>query len=459
MSVVCVALIGAVGLTYVMRAFGHIDRYGVDVDGGEGGVPENFLVVGSDSRAESTGSDQAPAGQRSDTIMIVRTDPANDSASVLALPRDLVVPISGTRETTRINAAYNQGRQTLIDTIRDNFDIEINHYVEIDFQGFQRLVDAVGGIPLYLETAIKDTQSGLYVEDLGCVTLDGEQALAYARSRHLQYMTDSGRWSRPDPTADLGRIQRQQVFIRRALALALAEAKSNPLRLRDLLDIGTSSVGVDGDTDPMALVRQFRGFDTSQLATYSLPVVPRSDGATLSIDEAAAGPVLALFRDPPEDEKSKGDDSDEDDDRSGDAVDPDEVAAVDPASVTVTVLNGTTVNGRARDAAAVLGSAGFNMAAPGDAPNHNRTTIYYAEGERALAARVAQHVTGPVSIERNTRYADAPGEVAVVAGQDFVGIEREPRSPDAAPSGPPPPPQTEPTDYTVGEPPAGMDCG
>jgi len=474
LTVLGITLLGVVGVVYVVKAIGGVDRYeGLGVDAATGG-PENYLVVGSDSRAAGgPGERPAVAGQRSDTIMVVRIDPSTESAAVLALPRDLVLPIGGTRgEPARINSAYNSGRQTLVDTIRENLGIEVNHYVEIDFQGFRQMVDAVGGFELWLDAAIQDTASGLFVEDQGCVTLDGEQALAYARSRQLQFMTPDG-WSRPDPTADLGRIQRQQLFIRQALTTALAEARSNPLRFKELLDIGTGSVGIDGDTDPLELVQRFRNFDPARLATYSLPVVPRGDHATLAIDELEAEPVLALFRSAgeSEDEEDDGDggsgeEEDEDDEEEEDGPSPD---SVDPSTVTVNVLNGTRVNGQAREVTEALDHAGFTTGAPSDGPTHDRTTVYYHEGERHLGRRVARHINGGVEINVDRRYDLVPGEVMVVTGADFLGATHDPQAAEAPAGGDPPAtdpvdpavttPQATHSDYTVGQPPSGVDCG
>src|ERR1044071_1224831 len=160
------------------------------------GQPANYLIVGTDSRAGLDPDDPDAGGflgggetgcNCTDTIMVVRVDPNATTASVLSLPRDLWVPIAGTHSRARINSAYGRGEQALIDTIEQNFDIPINHYVEIDFVGFQRLVDAVGGIPLWFSTPVRDTHTGLYVPHSGCQTLNGEQARKFARSRYLQY--------------------------------------------------------------------------------------------------------------------------------------------------------------------------------------------------------------------------------------------------------------------------------
>ena len=166
----------------------------VDVDDSPPGAPENFLIVGSDSRDNVDPSDPDFAdvlpnsevgGTRSDTIIVARVDPGSTQVDMVSFPRDLWVDIAGGGQS-RINSAYGQGRQVLIDTIREDFGIEINHYVEIDFTGFQRLVSALDGVPVYLDTKYRDRRSGLGEVGPGCAVLDGEHALAFARARHLE---------------------------------------------------------------------------------------------------------------------------------------------------------------------------------------------------------------------------------------------------------------------------------
>ena len=111
----------------------------------------------------------APRDDRSGSAAAIgRIDPDEQTANVLSLPRDLWIPISDTGKKARINSAHARGEQVLIDTIQDNFGIAINHYVEIDFVGFERLVDAVGGIPLWFEDPVRDTHTGLSVTEPGC---------------------------------------------------------------------------------------------------------------------------------------------------------------------------------------------------------------------------------------------------------------------------------------------------
>jgi LCP family protein required for cell wall assembly len=273
----------------------RIDDLGVDTAARD--EPRNYLVVGSDERdlAEESGVE----GQRSDTLMVVRVDPAAGQASTLSIPRDLVVPIAGTGESDRINSAYAVDRATVVDTVRDALDIEVHHYVEVDFTSFESLVDALGGVDIWVEQAIKDEASGLFVEDLGCVSLDGETALAFVRSRHLQYMTEVGTWSDPDPSADLGRVDRQQVFVRQAVAEALAQVKANPARLPEMVDVATGAVAIDDKMsvrDLVAIAQAMSDVDPSDHRSLSLPVVERGDGATLGLAEDEVDDVLDHFR-------------------------------------------------------------------------------------------------------------------------------------------------------------------
>src|SRR5688572_2728708 len=159
----------------------------VDVEEALSGEPENFLIVGSDSRDNVDPDDPDFAdvlpnsqvgGTRSDTIIVARIDPESTQVDMVSFPRDLFVEIA-TGRRDRINAAYGEGRQVLIDTIRQDFGIEINHYVEIDFTGFQRLVSALDGVPVYLDTMYRDRSSGLPGIGPGCAVLDGETALAF----------------------------------------------------------------------------------------------------------------------------------------------------------------------------------------------------------------------------------------------------------------------------------------
>ena len=136
-------------------------------------------------------------GERSDTIMMIRVDPATTRVAVLSFPRDLWVEIAGTGNRQRINSAYlRDDPQRLVDTIYENFGIGVDHFIQVDFCAFKTLVDAVGGVAVPFEFPARDTNTGLNVPVPGCFTFDGEHALAYVRSRHYQYENRTASGSR-----------------------------------------------------------------------------------------------------------------------------------------------------------------------------------------------------------------------------------------------------------------------
>ncbi len=173
----------------------------------------NFLVTGDDNSNDKSCIELqdkgARTGERSDTIMIIRLDPATKRSAVLSFPRDLWVKIPG-HGTQRINGAFSRDNpQLLIDTIKNEFDVNIDHYIQIDFCAFQRLVKGIGGVSVPLPYPVRDSSTGLEVLQPGCHTFDGDEALKYVRSRHFEYMDEKGKWHE-DPSSDLGRIARQQ---------------------------------------------------------------------------------------------------------------------------------------------------------------------------------------------------------------------------------------------------------
>jgi LCP family protein required for cell wall assembly len=235
--------------------------------------------------------------------MLLHVDPDETTAALLSLPRDLWVPIAGQDRSQRINTAINEGGpQLLIDTIAETFDLDVHHYVEVDFAGFYDLVDAIDGVPVYFAEPARDPDSLLDVPEAGCVTLDAAQALAYARSRHYEFYRD-GRWH-TDGSGDLGRITRQQDFIRRALHRAVSRGARNPAVLKELIDVAVGTVTIDDELTPgdlLALGSRFRSFNPDTLVTYSLPVddVVIRGAAVLRVRESEAEAVLAVFRGSP----------------------------------------------------------------------------------------------------------------------------------------------------------------
>jgi LCP family protein required for cell wall assembly len=145
--------------------------------------------------------------------MVVNVEKSTGIISLLSIPRDLWVTIGDSENTERINVAYREGAAVVVRTVNRALGIPIHHYLEIDFQGFKQLVDAVGGVTVCVEYPTRDRNTGLYIKP-GCKNLDGVDSLAYARSRYFEERID-GEW-KVDGTSDIGRGKRQRLFMAHA---------------------------------------------------------------------------------------------------------------------------------------------------------------------------------------------------------------------------------------------------
>lgn len=466
--VVAVSLMAAASGTYLGLRFGQIGRVGnIKIAAAKAGEPANYLLVGTDSRKgldpDSAGlTDDGEKGcDCTDTIMVLRVDPKDKQAQILSLPRDLWVPIAGTGRMGRINTARSKGAQVLIDTIKEAFGISINHYVEIDFVGFAKLVDAVGGIPLWFDAPVRDRHTGLNVPAAKCQVLDGEQARKFVRSRYLEYKGADGRW-RTDPTSDLGRITRQQVFIRRAIHKAVGKGLTNPATLNQLVSAGVENVRLDHNLsagDLLGLGRQFANFNSQELLGYSVPSEGFRTAGGAAVQRPllrAAEPMLNIFRGLPPD-------------------------ALSPASVDVRVLNGSGVRNQGVDVATALKQVGFAVPAVSSYGKGtvSHTRVVFGDGGETAARLLARHVTGGAPLERDPTIR--AGVVLLITGRDFTTIHEQlapEGSPDdlrsttstvapsttvaGSPSTTVPPTTTttaKPAGYSTGEPPPGITCG
>jgi LCP family protein required for cell wall assembly len=270
-----------------------------------GALLETYLLVGSDSRANTDihAADAggiigagAPDGQRSDTIMLLRHNRDTGQSVLLSLPRDLWVTIAGTNGKERINSAFTKSAGTLVQTIQNNFHIDVNHYIQIDFVGFKEVVDAIGGVTVCFAYPTRDGNTGLNITKSGCPKLNGLQSLQYTRSRHYEELRN-GKWIE-DGTQDLGRIKRQQEFMLSALNQAQGMLGENPLLMSALLDAAGHAVTLDRSLTLNELRDRFKDLGADKLQRFSLPITPATiDGkAVLNVDAAAAAPILAYFR-------------------------------------------------------------------------------------------------------------------------------------------------------------------
>ena len=178
-------------------------------------------------------------------------------------------------------------------TVKDNLKVPVNHYMEVGFESFVGVVDALGGIEIEFPNPAFDTHSGLYVDQSGPVTLDGRQALAYARSRHYTEKVDGKEVT--DPTADLGRQGRQQQFLR--TALGEVGASRNPFELVGVTEALSDGLVLDDSIGLFDLIGLARKLSGSEPTTVILPTKGARKGgaAVLVLDQPAAAAALAGF--------------------------------------------------------------------------------------------------------------------------------------------------------------------
>jgi LCP family protein required for cell wall assembly len=330
---------------------------------------KTVLLVGDDSvdniadenRDIATGERD---GHRTDTIMVLRIDPDGKQVTGINFPRDLLVTLcDGSRR--KINAAYFVGgADCLVDTIRDFAGLRIDHFVQVDFQGFVDIVNAVDGVTMYLEEPMEDPKAHLDLPK-GCVTLDGRSALGFVRTRS---------------DTDFGRIARQQRFLKELADEATSlDVVANPVRLFQTVDAVGDMMTVD-DSMTMGTMRDFamtlRGIDSDNITMATIPTA--TDNSTGQYFENPIEPttteVLQAFKrgelaeflgeEDPGDEPSDGPSESR----------PEPEIALDELSP-VSVLNASDVTGLAAETAAALADAGVQVGATGDADGPEPATV------------------------------------------------------------------------------------
>jgi LCP family protein required for cell wall assembly len=382
------------------------------------GQPANFLIIGTDSRAFVQNQQQAQAfgtaqdvqGQRSDTMMVVHVEPDSKTGFVVSFPRDTWVTIPGHGED-RLNAALELGGPSLlIQTITANFNVPITHYLEIDIEGFQNIVNTIGGVKIYFPTPARDSFSGLNQPDAGCRELDGGQALTYVRARHYEWFDAAKKRWREDPRSDLSRIQRQQYFMRSLAQASLDRGASNPATAFALLNNISGSLQKDQNlqlSDIKGLINAFRDLDPQSIEMLTVPVVGvmKGDAQVVELKEPDAEAILARLRS-----------------FSNLAAGLPTPAA--PADVKVQVLNGSGVAGRGEEVLDDLVAHGFVSAGPAKDANRSDyplTQVRWASGAALKAVTAASALGTDNAVEARAGEV-TNADVVVIVGRDWEGL-------------------------------------
>ena len=285
LAVVAISAFSWLGLGQVSGAINRVDVFGSLTKRPDKPTSAlNYLLVGSDTRVGLTkeqskilrvGTTKSAAGARSDTMLLVHISKARDKATIISIPRDSLVTIPEHASSLykgrivpaaqgKINSAFAWGgAPLLIQTIEQETNVKIDHYVEIGFAGFANMVDALGGIQVCTKKDINDPKSHL-VMSAGIHTVDGVEALKYVRTRDF------------DGMGDLGRMQRQQQFMSAVLRKVTSTGVLlNPIKLVNFFNAAIATVQTDSElnrNDLIVLAKQLKNLSPSKVRTLTIPL-------------------------------------------------------------------------------------------------------------------------------------------------------------------------------------------
>ncbi|GAA2424331.1 hypothetical protein GCM10010191_40800 [Actinomadura vinacea] len=378
----------------------------------------NILLLGSDTRA---GAGNAQYGRnmtkelpRSDTMILLHLSPGGGQAMGISFPRDLMVPIPSCKlkngQSTQaqnpgqINSSFTYGGAScVIKTIEGFTNIKIDHFMQVDFNGFKAVTEAVGGVDVCLPKAVNDPQSKLRLSK-GKHTIKGEQALAYVRNRK-----GLGNGS------DTDRIKRQQKFMGALASKAMsAGVLSNPKKMLDLMNATTKSLTTDKELTPQVMMRigsGMQGMTSGKLRFVTAPWGAYApDPNRVALQQPAADQFFSAIRNDktvPSEPKKKASTA---------------TPAIPPSQVRVRVFNASGIDGQAKRVADDLEQQGFQVTVGGNTSPTKTTRVMYGTG----ADQHAQTVNGVLSTSPPppaARTGGSPGVVDLVVGSNWTPLQ------------------------------------
>jgi LCP family protein required for cell wall assembly len=372
-------------------------------------APINILLLGTDDRPDEVG----PA--RTDTLILLTLDPQSSTAGMLSLPRDLWVNIPGFNTAGKINTAYGLGErsaagsgpQTVMDTVSNFIGYPVDYYVRIDFQGFVKTVDLIGGIDIMVPTTIHDDEYPtadygveIFHLDAGLQHLDGETALKFARTRHAD--------------DDYGRARRQQAVIRAVLDKVLRADMVASLLPKAWQLVSTMRSSIDTNIPipvQLELASYMREAALQEIrqdvldARYGEEKITDETGWILIPDREKVRAAVERFFRP--------------------AVTADPTAVLDPAWVRIEILNGTGESGVAARTRDYLQRQGWRVVAIGDADRSDYTqTIIINYG---VPQTIVDKIGGTLELPANPSSlnglnAALPVDLRIVVGRDLLPL-------------------------------------
>jgi LCP family protein required for cell wall assembly len=358
----------------------------------------NFLLLGSDSRAGlGKLAEETVPGQRADTIIVAHVDAAHHHTVVLSIPRDLLVAIPG-HGMNKINTAFGYGPDLMVRTVEQLTRLQINHYAEINFAGFQELVDALNGVPICIKEPLFDKPAGLNLPQAGCYKLHGPQALAFVRARHVE----------GDLIPDFSRIARQQQFIRAVIQRSLSV--NAVFDLPKLAQAAKNNLVIDKDLDLYSLQDLTKTLAGLGQQAVDFRVLPVRTAVINGIDyveavQPQAGELLRRIR-------------------TGAALGSIGKEAlytpISNANITVQVLDANS-GGKAQEVVSFLQRAGFLVLPLQQAPSDLRKSeLLWGHGSGKQEGVLASYLA---TLQAYYDNAHTKGAIqTVVIGPDFKGI-------------------------------------
>ncbi|GAB3147406.1 LCP family protein [Amycolatopsis stemonae] len=457
-----VAVLGLTGLSWSQFKTGVTTADVIDPGQAAAGPADeqNILLVGLDTRTDAEGNplpqelldqlhagDASDGGDNTDTMIAVHIPAGGAGATAFSIPRDSYVQLAGGFGKHKINSAYTYaqvaeanslraqgvggaqlnvraaqaGAKNAIKTVQQLTGLTFTHFASVNLVGFYSISQAIGGVPVCLKQATRDSFSGADFP-AGPQTVSGKEALSFVRQRHGL------------PGGDLDRVKRQQVFMASLARTVLSGGTlSDPTKLANLIDAIKKTVTLDQSWDVLGFAQQMRNMSSGRIEFKTIPVgnvalKTAGDGEAVEVNPQAvqsaiktaitgAGPVAPATGLPPSQVNSGT--------GSGKG---------DPA-VTVDVRNASGTNGLAAAVSQSITGLGFKAGSVANGATRRTSVVDYAAGEQAAARQVAAHLGNGVGIAADPSLAR--GHVRVVLGTDYHAAAGTSGTPSAGQTTPP----------------------
>lgn len=384
--------------------------------------PSYFLLLGTDESKARDNNPNYSGAFRADTIILARVDPTTKKVALVSIPRDTKVDLGGDYGVQKINAASTLGGASLsVQAVENLTGVDIDHYAQVNFDGFKDIVDALGGIEVNVPVEINDPKAGGHL-DKGKQTLNGKQALILCRSRHTYDNVGSG---------DLYRAANQRLVL---TAIAKKLLSTDPVTMANTVSTMSQYVTTDvSSTDILALAQAFHGFDADKnMYTAQFPTSSSyEDDAWYEVADMNTWQQMKARMDAGESpaESNKTDDATGtvlattgDSDGSGSSGNGSSSSSATSHSGAVAVRNGTATEGLASTAADSLSGMGFTCTTGNaESSDYTSTVVVYDDSADASEAQAIVKKLGCGSAVQNDGSYSFTGKFLVVLGTDYAG--------------------------------------